>query len=96
MAALDHAGASHAIVFGLYPATAPLLILGLVTAATRPAGRGDWPMTGSMRAMAIVSAAAAFGRPAGAWLIMAIGLCAVFLGTGAFTVWQQRRGLVRP
>jgi hypothetical protein len=37
-----------------------------------------------------------FGGPAGAWLIMGIGLCAVCLGTAAFTVWQQRRSVVRP
>jgi hypothetical protein len=95
MGALDHAGASPAIVFGLYPATAPLLILGLVAAADA-AGREDWLMTGSMLSMAVVSAAAAFGGPVGAWLIMGIGLCAVFLGTGAVTAWLQRRSLVRP
>ena len=95
MAALDHAGASHAIVFGLYPATAPLLILGQVAAADA-AGRQDWLMTGSMLGMAIVATAAAFGGPAGAWLIMGIGLCAVFLGTGAVTAWRQRRNVVRP
>src|SRR5215467_12994363 len=94
MAALDHAGVGPAVVFGLYPATAPLLIVGLVAAADA-AGRKDWLATGTMLAMAIVSAIAAFGGPVGAWLIMAIGLCVVFLGTGAFTVWQQRRGLVR-
>ncbi len=92
---LYHAGASHAIVFGLYPATAPLLILGLVGAANA-AGREDWPMTGTTLAVAIVAAVAAFGGPVGAWLIMGIGLCAVFLSTAAFTVWQQRRSVVRP
>ncbi len=92
MGALYHAGASKAIVFGLYPATAPLLIVGLAGAA----GREDWPMTGTTLALAIVAAAAAFGGPAGAWLIMGTGLCAVFLGTAAFTVWQQRRSVVRP
>jgi hypothetical protein len=94
MGALDHAGASKAIFFGLYPAVGPLLILGLVAAADA-AGREDWLMTGSMPAMAIVSAIAAFGGPVGAWLIMGIGLCAVFLGTSAFTVWQQRHSVVR-
>lgn len=94
MAALDHAGAAHAIVFGLYPATAPLMILGLVAAADA-AGRQDWLMTGSMLAMAIVATAAAFGGPVGAWLIMGVGLCAVFLGTGACTIWQQHRSLLR-
>jgi hypothetical protein len=94
MAALDHAGAGHTIVFGLYPATAPLMILGLV-AATDAAARQDWLMTASMLAMAIVSTIAAFGGPVGAWLIMAIGLCVLFLGTGAFTFWQERHSLVR-
>jgi hypothetical protein len=94
MAALDHAGASHAIVFGLYPATAPLMIVGLVAAANA-AGREDWPLAGSSLAMAVVATAAAFGGPVGAWLIMAVGLCAVFLGYAAFAAWQQRRSAVR-
>jgi len=95
MAALDHAGAGSAVVFGLYPATAPLMILGLVGAADA-AGREDWLATGSLLSMGVVSAAAAFGGPVDAWLVMAIGLCAVFLGTAAVTAWQQRRSLVRP
>jgi hypothetical protein len=38
-----------------------------------------------------VSGAAGFGGPAGAWLIMGIGLCAAMLGAAAFMVWRQRR-----
>jgi hypothetical protein len=53
-------------------------------------------MTGATLAVAIVAPVAAFGGPVGAWLITGIGLCAVFLGTAAFTVWQQRRSVVRP
>src|SRR5882757_208520 len=55
-----------------------------LVAAANGAGREDWPMTGACLAMAIVAAAAAFGGPVGAGLIMGIGLCAVFLGTAAF------------
>jgi hypothetical protein len=94
MAALDHAGASHAVVFGLYPATAPLMIVGLVAAANG-AGREDWQLAGSSLAIAVVATAAAFGGPVGAWLIIAIGLCAVFVGYAAFVGWQQRRSVVR-
>jgi hypothetical protein len=36
-----------------------------------------------------------FGGPAGAWLIMGTGLCAVCLGTAAFTAWALRRSVVR-
>ena len=93
-APLYHAGASHSL-WGLYPASAPLMIVGLFGVVTA-AGRKDWPVAGTCLAVAIVAAAAAFGGPAGAWLIMGIGLCAAMLGTAAFTVWQQRRNVVRP
>ena len=93
-APLYHAAASHP-VWGLYPASAPLLIIGLLAAATA-AARRDWPMAGISLSVAIVAGAAGFGGPAGSWLIMGIGLCAAMLGAAAFTVWQQRRSVVRP
>jgi uncharacterized iron-regulated membrane protein len=71
------------------------MIVGLVGAANA-AGREDWPMVGTTLPVAIVAAAAAFGGPVNAWLMMGIGLCAAMLGTAAFTVWQQRRTVVRP
>jgi hypothetical protein len=91
---LYHASASHP-VWALYPASAPLMIVGLVGAATS-AARRDWPAAGPILAIAIIAAVAGFGGPAGAWLIMGIGLSAVCLGTAAFTVWQQRRSVVQP
>ena len=93
-APLYHAGASHPL-WVLYPASAPLMIIGLIGAATA-AARHDWPMAGTTLAVAIVAAAAGFGGPAGAWLIMGIGLCAAMLGAAAFAAWQQRRSVVRP
>jgi hypothetical protein len=92
--ALYHAGASHP-VWGLYPASAPLLIVGVVCAVTAAASR-DWLMAGACLAVAVVATAAGFGGPAGAWLIMSIGLCAVMLGTAAVIAWQRRRSTVRP
>jgi hypothetical protein len=91
-APLYHAGAAHAI-WGLYPASAPMLIVGLVGAATA-AARHDWPMAGTALALAIAAAAAGFGGPVGAWLITGIGLCAVCLGTAAFTAWRLRRSVI--
>ncbi len=93
-APLYHAGAGHP-VWGLYPANAPLLIIGLAGAAAAAVCK-YWPMAGITVAIAIVAAVAGFGGPAGAWLILGVGLCAVMLGAAAFTVWQQRRGVVRP
>ena len=91
---LYHASASYP-VWALYPASAPLMIVGLAAAATS-AARRDWPTAGTTLAIAIIAAVAGFGGPAGAWLIMGIGLCAVCLGTAAFKVWQQHRSVVRP
>jgi hypothetical protein len=93
-APLYHAAATHP-VWGLYPASAPLLIIGLAGAAIAAAFR-YWPMVGTTLAFAVVAAAAGFGGPADAWLIMGIGLCAVCLGTATFTARQQNRSVVRP
>jgi hypothetical protein len=92
-APLYHASASYP-VWGLYPASAPLMFIGLAGAGTA-AARRDWPTAGITLAIAVIAAVAGFGGPAGAWLIMGIGLCAVCLGTAAFKVWQQRHSVVR-
>ncbi len=89
---LYHAPASHP-VWALYPASAPLMIVGLVAAASSAALK-EWRMAGTTLAIGIVAAAAGFGGPAGAWLIMAIGLSAVCLGTAAFKLWEQDRSVV--
>jgi hypothetical protein len=93
-APLYHPGASHP-AWGLYPASAPLMIIGVVGAVTAPVRR-DWPVAGVCLALAIVGAVAGFGGPAGAWLIMGIGLSAAMLGAGAYSVWQVRRSVVGP
>jgi hypothetical protein len=89
-----HAGAGHP-AWGLYPASAPLLIIGLAGAAIAAAFR-YWLLAGTALAIAAAAVAAGFGGPAGSWLILGIGLCAVFLGAAAFTAWRQRRSMVRP
>lgn len=92
--ALYHAGVSKAIVFGLYPATGPLMIVGLAAAANAVA-REDWRSTGATLAVALVAMGAAYGGPVNCWLVMGIGLCAVFLATAVYTVWQQRTARVQ-
>jgi hypothetical protein len=52
-------------------------------------------MTATTLAVAVAAAVAAFGGPIDCWLIMGIGLCLAMLGNAAFTVWQQRRSVVR-
>jgi LPXTG-motif cell wall-anchored protein len=93
-APLYHAAVSHP-VWGLYPASAPLLIIGLAAAAAA-AAFGYWPLAGVALGIAVVAAAAGFGGPAGSWLILAIGLCAMMLGTAGFLARARRRSVGWP
>lgn len=93
IAPLFHAGATHP-VWGWYPASAPLMIIGIIGAITAPVRR-DWPIAGVCVALAVVGAVAGFGGPVGAWLIMGIGLCAAMLAATAYITWQQRRSVIR-
>jgi hypothetical protein len=90
--ALRADGFSYAIVYGVWPATAPLIILGL-TGAALTAARGDWPVFAGALTVAVIATGAAFAGPAGAWLVAGAGLAAALLVHGAVKHWQRR---VRP
>jgi hypothetical protein len=89
MGALYHAGASHAIVYGLYPATA-LLIVGGSVMAGRAAVREDWPVFGASLASVAVGAGSAFAGPATVWAIAGLGMFVVLLGHAAATARLHR------
>ena len=91
-ASLYHAWTSHP-VWAMYPASAPLMIVGLFGAVTA-AARRDWSIAGPLLAITVVSAAAGFAGPVGVWLAMGIGLSAACLGTAVFKAWQRRHGVV--
>jgi hypothetical protein len=82
------------IIYGIYPATAPFLIVGLAAAAWA-AGRGDWPLTATALAVAVAAAFAALTGPVYCWLIMGIGLCLAMVVNAVFGFRQQRRSVVR-
>jgi hypothetical protein len=88
-AALKYHGASKGIVYGIYPPTAQLTVLGTLGAAIA-AGREDWLGFGVGIAVALVAAGSAFAGPAGVWLSDGIGLCAVVLGYSAAQAWLRR------
>lgn len=91
--ALEAYGASHAIVYGIYPATAPLMIVGLVAAAWSGA-REEWRTFGATLAVAIVAMLSAFGGPRDSWLFMGIGVAAVMAAAAVATAWEQRSAVV--
>src|ERR1035441_2814175 len=88
MGVLAGAGVSRAVVYGLYPATVPFMVVGLAWAAIM-AARANWR---SCRiAVAVVGAVGAFAGPAGAWAVAGLGLFVVFVGNAVATAWAQRR-----
>jgi hypothetical protein len=95
MGALAGAGVSRGIVYGLYPATVPLMAAGLAWAGIM-AARANWRACGTGLAVAAVGAVGAFAGPAGAWAVAGVGLFAVLLGSAAAIAWRQRRSVVRP
>ena len=87
--ALHHAGASHAIVYGIYPAAAPLIIVGSAAAA-HAAARENWRVLGFAIAVVALAAGGAFAGPASVWAVIGIGLCVLLLGRTAALLWLRR------
>ena len=76
--ALHHADASHAIVYGIYPAVAPLIIVGSAAAAHEVA-RENWAWAGFALAAVALGALGAYTGPISVWGVMGVGLCVLLL-----------------
>jgi hypothetical protein len=87
MVALTVAGASDGVVYGVYVATATLIVLGTFGAAYA-AAREDWEELGISIAVMLVATASAFAGPRGVWLADGVGLCAVLIALSAFQAWR--------
>ena len=88
--AMKHYGASHAIVYGVIPAAAPLIIVG-TTVLGVAGGKGDWPQFGAALAVVTAGIVALFVGPSGAWLAAGIGLFIAVVGYAAATGKQFGR-----
>ena len=87
--ALAYDGASHAIVYGVFPAAGQLLVIGSAAAAMA-AAREDWPTLGVAIAVVALGTGSAFAGPAGVWGIIAVGGCVIAIGYAAFQAWLRR------
>ncbi|MGH3050417.1 MAG: hypothetical protein ACRDLK_09670 [Gaiellaceae bacterium] len=87
--ALYHAGAGDAIAYGIYPAVAPLLIVGSASAACEIAR--EKPAAACLALAAVVLAAiGAFAGPVTVWAVMGVGLCALLLVATGAQLWTHR------
>ena len=89
--ALYHAGASHAIVYGIFPASAPWLFAGTVF-LTLGALREDGRAMVLGLALLAIGIGGAFAGPIAAWLVSGIALSAVLV---SFATIQMSRRRVR-
>jgi hypothetical protein len=89
MGVMAGAGVSDGIVYGLYPATVPLIAAGLAWAGIM-AVRANWRMAGGSLAIVAVGAGGLFAGPAGGWLVVGVGVCAVLLASAAVVAWRHR------
>jgi hypothetical protein len=77
--AMKQYGASHAIVYGVIPAAAPLIIVG-TTVLGVAASKADWPQFGTALVVVITGIVALFVGPSAAWLAAGIGLFIAIVG----------------
>jgi hypothetical protein len=84
--ALHHAGASHAITYGIYPATAPLIVLGSAS-ATHQAAHENWEWAGFAAAAVVIGGLAAYAGPWSVWAVVGVALAILLLARGAVQVW---------
>lgn len=87
--ALHHANPTHVIAYGVYPAVAPLIIVG-AAAAGYEAARGSRARAGFAAAAVALGAFAAFAGPAGVWGVVGIGLAVLLLISAAAQIWRRR------
>jgi hypothetical protein len=87
--ALLHAGASKAIVYGIWPAAAPLLVVGSAAALYWVAGEKR-ARAGLALAAVVLGASASFAGPAGVWGVIGVGLSALLLVGAVAQLWRRR------
>jgi hypothetical protein len=88
--AMKHYGASDAIVYGVIPAAAPLIIVG-TTVLGIAGSKTDWPQFGAALAVVAGGVVAAFVGPSGAWLAAGITLFLALVGYTAADAFRHRR-----
>ena len=88
--AMKHYHASDAIVYGVIPAAAPLIIVG-TTVLGIAASKADWRQFWVALAVVITGVVAAFVGPSGAWLAAGIGLSIGMVVYAAADAMRHRR-----
>ena len=85
--AMEHYGAGPAIVYGVIPAAAPLIVVG-TTVLGIAASKADWPQFGATLTVVIGGGVALFVGPSAAWLAAGISM---FAGVAVYAAATAKR-----
>lgn len=88
-------GFSDGIVYGVFDAAAPWLVVGAVLAGYSAAKEDWWKVAGGV-SMMIVAAGAAFAGPVGVWGILAVGGFVLLIAQGALRLRVGRQSAFGP
>jgi hypothetical protein len=88
-AALDHAGVSRSVTFGVFAAATPVLVTGVVYIANS-AGALDLTFFGLGCCLVVVAAASSFAGPVTVWAVDAVAGGVAYLLMAVFQPWLRR------
>ncbi len=91
--ALKYDGFSASVVYGVYDAAAPWLVVGAVLAGHAAAKEDWWKLAGAV-AMIVVAAGSAFAGPVNVWGVLAICGCVLLLAQGVLRFRWERAGSI--
>ena len=91
--ALKYDGFSPAIVYGVFDAAAPWLVVGAVLAGHAAAKEDWWKLAGGI-AMIVVAAGGAFAGPVNVWGVLAVAGCLLLLAQGVLRFRWERAGSI--
>lgn len=86
---LVHAGVGKGTAYGIWPAAAPIFIVGSAAAGYAVA-QGKEGAAGFAVAAVVLGSAAGFAGPVGVWGVIAVGLSALLLAAWVAQLWQRR------
>jgi hypothetical protein len=87
--ALVNAGVANGTAYGIWPAAAPLVVVGSAAAGYAVA-QGKASTAGFAVAAVVLGSIACFAGPIGVWGVIAVGLCALLLAAWIAQLWQCR------
>jgi hypothetical protein len=89
--ALRYDGFSNSVVYGVFDAAGPWLVMGAVLAGHAAAREDRWKLAGAI-AMIVVAAGSAFAGPANVWGVLAVCGFLLLLAQGVLRLQLARRG----